>query len=65
MNRLQECRKKEGYTQSQFAGLIGISRQSVSLYENEKATPAIDIYYRMAKVLHTSIEYLAGYTDKN
>ena len=40
--RLQELRKKAGYSQEQVAELLGLSRQAVSKWESGQGKPDID-----------------------
>lgn len=63
--RIRELREKMGLSQSEFANKLGVSRGSISFYENASRTP--DIYF-LSKVYdyfdeEISMEYLLGYTD--
>ena len=40
--RLQELRKKAGYSQEQVAEMLGISRQAISKWESGQGNPEID-----------------------
>ena len=40
--RLQELRKKEGYSQEQVAEMLGLSRQAISKWESGQGKPEID-----------------------
>ena len=46
-------------SQGQLADLIGVSRQAVSKWENDTASPDTLKLIRLADVLGTEIEYLA------
>lgn len=62
--RLSELRKDMGYTQQELADMLGISKFSISSYENDKTTPDDDMKVKLAKKLNVSIDYLLGVTDE-
>ena len=39
--RLQELRKKEGYSQEQVAEMLGLSRQAISKWESGQGKPEV------------------------
>lgn len=41
-NRLKKYRKENGYSQAEIAAYLGISRQAISQWENDKVYPDID-----------------------
>ena len=41
-DRIQSLRKSKGMSQEEFADAVGVSRQAVSKWESEQATPDID-----------------------
>lgn len=49
--RLKEARGMYGLTASAFAELVGVSKQALSLYENNKRTPDMETLTRMADKL--------------
>ena len=57
--RIIELRKEHDMSQGQLADLIGVSRQAVSKWENDTASPDTMKLIRLADVLGTEIEYLA------
>ena len=57
--RIIELRKEQDMSQGQLADLIGVSRQAVSKWENDTASPDTMKLIRLADVLETEIEYLA------
>lgn len=61
--RLIALREELGLSQEELAEKIGITRQSLSLYEKSKRTINIDILLRISKVLKVSADYLLGVTD--
>ncbi len=51
-------RKKQGYTQEQFAELIGIKRSLVGAYEEGRADPRLNNLVKMAEVFQVSLDAL-------
>jgi Predicted transcriptional regulators len=56
--RLQELRKKAGYSQEQVAELLGLSRQAVSKWESGQGKPDIDNIVKLTEVYHVSADYI-------
>lgn len=56
--KLQEARKKAGFTQEQFAEVLSVSRSAVAKWETDKGVPDIENLKTMAKLLDVSIDYL-------
>lgn len=61
--RLKELRLSAGMNQSKLAEALGISRQSVTLYENEERTPDIKVLVKMAGYFGVTSDYLVGLSD--
>lgn len=59
--RLRELRGD--MTQAEFAEVIGISRGSVSFYENEERTADIEVLSSISKKFNVSVDYLLGNTE--
>lgn len=57
--RIAELRKEQNLSQGQLADLLDVSRQAVSKWENDKASPDTLKLIRLAEVLDTEVEYLA------
>lgn len=51
-------RKKQGYTQEQFAEMIGIKRSLVGAYEEGRADPRLNNLVKMAEVFQVSLDAL-------
>ena len=62
--RLTAARKKRGMKQDELAKEAGISRQSLSKYENGERLPAVDVLHNIAVALNISADYLIGTTDR-
>lgn len=57
--RITSLRKADNLSQGQLASLLGVSRQAVSKWENDQATPDTLKLIQLADVLKTDVEYLA------
>ncbi len=58
--RLQQVRKAAGLSQEQLGELVGMSRQAVSKWETDQATPDIDKLALLCGVLGVSADALLG-----
>ena len=56
--RLQELRKKAGYSQEQVAELLGISRQAVSKWESRQGKPDLDNLTKLTEIYRVSADYI-------
>lgn len=58
-SRIRQLREARGYTQEQFARLVGVTKSAVSQWEND-ATKNLKLvtFLKVVEVLHTSVEYL-------
>jgi len=63
-SRITELRKQKGWSQSELAKQIQVSREIVGRYERGDAVPSIDIAKRMADAFEVSLDYLVGATEK-
>ena len=61
--RLRELREGMGLSQSELAKNIGLSRGSVSFYENGDRTPDIETLALISKFFNVSYDYLLGTSD--
>lgn len=61
--RLVLLRSEKGLTQGALAESIGISRQSVTLYENHTRVPDIEILAKFAEFFGVTSDYLLGRSD--
>jgi len=58
--RIQRLRKEKGLTQNQIAEQVGVSAQAVSKWENDQATPDIDILVKLSEIYDVSLDELLG-----
>ena len=64
MTRLKELRIEKGYTQIKMQMLTGIDQSDYSKIETGKRNMTFEQCRRIAAVLETSMDYLAGLTDE-
>ncbi len=57
-DRIQSLRKSKGMSQEEFADAVGVSRQAVSKWESEQATPDIDKVIIMSDLFGVTTDYL-------
>lgn len=57
--RIIALRKEQNISQGQLAKALEVSRQAVSKWENDQASPDTLKLIRLAEVLNTEVEYLA------
>ena len=60
MNRLKELRKDRNLTIQQVADAIGVGRNTISRYENEKHQPRPESWKKLADYFGVSVDYLKG-----
>lgn len=63
MKRLKQLRETRNMTQIRLAIELGVSQETISGYENGKATPPADMLIKIADILDTSVDYLLERTQ--
>lgn len=58
--RLKEARIRRNLTQKVLADRVNKSVSAISSYESNAQLPPLDVLISIAKVLHVSLDYLAG-----
>ena len=56
--KLTMLRKQNNLTQEQFAELMSVSRQAVSLWESDNGYPEVDKLLEIGKILAVSLDWL-------
>ena len=56
--RLSRIRKEKGFTQNEIADKVGVTSQAVSKWENDLASPDIDILLKLSEIFDISIDEL-------
>ena len=63
--RIYEVRMSFGWTQVQLAQKLGITKQTVSNWENDNIQPSIDMLVKLSNIFNVSTDYLLGLTPTN
>ncbi|KAF5053790.1 MAG: helix-turn-helix transcriptional regulator [Sedimentibacter saalensis] len=63
MERLKQLREAKNITQVRLGIELGVSQETISGYEIDKAVPPADMLIKLADCLDTSVDYLLGRTD--
>ena len=58
--RIWQLRLERGINQKELGNAVGVSKQSVSNWENGNIMPSIDLLIRLADVFGVSTDYLLG-----
>ena len=62
-DKIYKARKAKGFSQEYLAGLVGVSRQTISQWENDKFQPNNDNIDMLCQVLDLSREEFIGTAD--
>ena len=54
--RIREVRQTRGMSQVELAGLLGVTKQSVSNWENDNIQPSIEMLVKLALTLGVSTD---------
>ena len=60
--RMYKLRMAFGWTQVQLAQKLGVTKQTVSNWENDNIQPSIDMLVKLSKIFNVSTDYLLGLT---
>lgn len=63
--RLQELRKREGFSQAKLAELVGVSFMTVRRWECGEVIPRLNEIRRLSEVLHQTIDELLNSSESN
>ena len=58
--RISRLRKEKNYTQNDIADKVGVTAQAVSKWENDQATPDIDVLVKLSDIYDISLDDLLG-----
>ena len=58
--RISELRLALGWSQVDLAKRLGVTKQTVSNWENENIQPSIEMLVRLAKLFNVTTDYLLG-----
>lgn len=65
VNNLADFRKKAGYNQAELGGLVGVSRQTISLIERGDYNPSVTVALTIAQVLGVDINEIFRLEDSD
>ncbi len=60
-NHIKKYRTQKGLLQQELADLCGVSRQTVNAIENNKYDPTLELAFKLARALDTTVENLFIY----
>lgn len=63
MENLRIIREKRHKNQLNVALAVGVTQESISMYESGVSYPSVIVLIKLAKYLETSTDYLLGLTD--
>lgn len=63
--RLKMIREERGMTLLDLAKILETTKSTLSRYENGKIDPNLDSAITIAKALHVSLDWLAGFEDES
>lgn len=59
-NQIKHLRDEKDMSQLSLSVKLGVSQESVSLYERNLASPSAEILVKIAEVFNVSVDYLLG-----
>lgn len=62
--RIRQLRIMRNLNQQELASKLGVSKQSVSNWENNNIAPSIEQILKIADFFHTSVDYIVGREDR-
>ncbi|TBL70854.1 helix-turn-helix domain-containing protein [Paenibacillus thalictri] len=62
-SRILQLREQRQLTQKELAHAIGISRATLSHYENNRRQPDLDTLNKIAEYFEVSVDYLVGMSE--
>ena len=60
---IKELRKEKGLSQEKLAAVLGVTQDSISLWELDKRIPDTLYVVEMAKLFDVTTDYLLGLSD--
>jgi transcriptional regulator with XRE-family HTH domain len=64
-SKIYKLRKQKSLSQEEVANELNVSRQSISLWETNQASPSMDNLIAIAKLFDVSLDNLVGLTTLN
>jgi len=63
-DKIKELREKAGYSQSQLAKKLDVTRSSVNAWEMGLSTPTTQYIVELSKLFRVSADYILGLNDQ-
>ncbi|PWA09243.1 transcriptional regulator [Pueribacillus theae] len=57
-NKILKLRKVKGFTQDALAKKCNVSRQTINAIENDRYDPTLQLAFKIARVLNTTVDDL-------
>lgn len=64
VNRIKECRLRQGMTQEDLAQMVGVSRQSINSIERGRYIPSLPLALRFANLFKCTVDDLFELMEK-
>ena len=64
MNRIKELRKRKGIEQKELAKSLGVTQQTISLYEKGSREPKLATWEKLADFFGVSLPFIQGYDSE-
>lgn len=64
-NQIKLLRTSKGISQTSLAKTLGVSKQSISNWENDNIMPSIDMLVRIADYFDVSTDFLLGRSENH
>ena len=61
--RIHTLRLAAGWSQVELASRLGVTKQTVSNWENDNIQPSIDMLVRLSRIFGVTTDYLLGLED--
>ena len=61
--RIKSLRISCGYSQVEFARLVGVTKQCVSNWENDNVIPSVEMLVKIADIFHVTTDYVLGRSE--
>lgn len=63
--QIKNLRMDKGLNQVELAKILGVTKQSVSNWENENIMPSVDMLIKIANFFSVSTDYLLGLSEEH
>lgn len=62
--RIKEIRMAKKLSQVELSEILGVTKQSVSNWENDNIQPSVEMLVKIAEAFNVSVDYLLGREDR-